>query len=591
MAATLAPGFGHAFNQLAVVCQLKEQQGSPLSAVALYWYTRSLLVTVDPFTTAKSNLARLLASNHEWLKEEADTKDKSKSALTRRFLGMFVDLHFHLFQGVENETHSEIFEQIGTVMERFHALLEISAFGDALLCRLVVIHAFSECYLDRPNGSPSALTMVMARLATYRFGICLADRLMVGLSKISEGKMPSSVRLLLPVLLVAEYTKSVTMPRSDNPDVTETLESARRMFWTKMIEIWNKVGRMVSPDVQTSTTEELKAFLDLRGFGPFGFLPICEGGLLSEEDALQELLQVGKKDRPNETASTSTSTGASTDQGRLKLARLMQLASKLVVDKEGTIGQHIDKDDDGNIVWIGDEELEGASANENDSSVSMDVEPQEENLLVYKADSHGGPALLVPSMLLQQDDVNESHGMADAFNKPPTPDNQDHSVTDERLPVFDATPFNLQSVDTPLAIPQPTEPAMGNLASRSAFGDSHSGVRMPPGLRPPNGILPPPPGFASTHAPTPVEHQPETIGEALRLYGNQMRTSNPFADPSPGISDAFPYSGAPAAGNSHFLGNNDDPMSVEGTSLLGSGLLNSLWMEDGTGKTKNPFTT
>jgi len=588
MAATLAPGFGHAFNQLAVVCQLKEQQGSPLSAVALFWYTRSLLVTVDPFTTAKSNLRRLLASNHEWLQGQTDTKDKSKSALTRRFLGMFVDLHFRLFEGVESDIHSEILEQTNTVMERFRALLEISAFGDALLCRLVVIHAFSECFLDRPNGAPSTLTMVTARVATYHFGICLADRLMVGLSKVAEGKLPSSVRLLLPVLLVAEYTKSVAMPHTENADATQTLDTARRMFWGKMIEIWNKVNRMVTPDVKKTTTEELKAFLELRGFGPFGFLPVCEGGLLSEGDALQELLQVGKKDRPNETASTSTSGGASTDQGRLKLARLMQLANTLVADNEGIIGQHVVVGVDDNIVWIEDDSPEDV----NDLSDDMDVEPQEENVLVYKTDSHGGPALLVPSMLLQQKDVKEGGAMTSTPKKSPSPDNQDQSVISERLPVFDATPVNLQIVDTPLAIPQPTEPDMGNLANRPAFADSYSGVRMPPGLGPSSGMLPPPPGFTSAPAPPPLEHQPETIGEALRLYGNQMQTSNPFAGASPGISNTFPYSDPPSAGNSNFLGNNnDDPMSVEGTSLLGSGLLNSLWMDDGSGKTKNPFTT
>ena len=586
MASTLAPGFGHAFNQLAVVCQLKEQQGSPLSAVALYWYTRSLLVAIDPFTTAKANLARLLSSNHEWLKGQTDTRDRSKSAQTRRFLGMFVDLHFRLFQGVDDVTLSFLLEQMDTVMEHFRALLEISAFGDALLCRLVVIHAFSECYLDRPNGSPSALTMVMARVATYRLGICLADRVMVGLSKVAEGKMPSSVRLLLPVLLVAEYTASVTMPQTDNPDATQTLESVRRMFWGGMIAIWNKVDRLVTPDMKTATTEELDAFLDLRGFGPFGFLPPCEGGLLSEEDALYELLQAGKKDKPNETASTSTNGGTSTDQGRLKLARLLQLANNLVTDNEGTVGQHIGKDNDGNIIWT-EEEAEDT----NDFSVPMDVEPQEKNVLVYKTGSDGGPALLVPGMMLQQEGAEEDVTTVTTPNKSAMlPDNQVQSVASKRLPVFDLAPVNQQNVDTPLAIPQPTEASMGNLANATVFGNSNSGVHMPPGLGPSSGLLPPPPGFA-TPAPLPPGQQPETIGEALRLYGNQMQTSNPFAGPPPGLSNAFPYSAPPAAGDSNFLGSNDDPMSVEGTSWLGSGLLNSLWMDDGSGKTKNPFAT
>lgn len=590
MASRLAPGFGHAFNQLAVVCQLKEKQGSPLSAVALYWYARSLLVTVDPFTTAKANLARLLASNHEWLKNQTDTKDRSKSAQTRRFLGMFVDLHFHLFQGISVASYSDVMDQIDTVMGRFRSLLEISAFGDALLCRLVVIHTFSECYLDRPNGSPSALTMVMARVATYRLGICLAERVMVGLNKVAEGKMPSSVRLLLPVLLVAEYTASLTMPPTDNTDASETLEHARRTFWGGMIALWNKVDGMVSSDTMAAANEELKAFLDLRGFGPFGFLPSCENGLLSDEDALHELLQVGKKEKHNETASTSTSGGTSTDQGRFKLARLLKLADKLVKDKEGAVGRHIDKDDEGIIAWIegGCEEKE---ENADDFSVPMEVEPEDENVLVYKSGSDGGPALLVPGMLLQPEATDDGAETTIPLKKSAmSPDNQDQSVASDKLPVFDATPANLQDIENPLAFPQPTEPVMGNATTGSAFGNSNSKMRTPPGLEPPSGSLPPPPGFTSSALAPPG--QPETIGEALRLYGNQMQTSNPFAPP--GLSNAFPYSAPPAAGGPNFLGDNEgngDPMSVEGSSLLGSGLLNSLWMDDSTGKTKNPFAT
>ena len=328
-------------------------------------------------------------------------------------------------------------------------------------------------------------------------------------------------------------------------------------------------------------------------------------GLLSDEEALQELMQgsnSSKKDKSNETASTSTTSGggAATDQGRLKLVRLLRLADKLVADKEGTVGQLIDKDATGSFVWAQEEQEQEEETN--DVVVPMDVEPsRDENMLVYKTGADGGPALLVPGMFLQQDAPEETVAVTKKLSM--SPDNQDQSVASERLPVFDATPVNLQTTGTPLAVPHPTEPGMGAPSGATAFG-ALSGVRLPRGLQAGggssgsggggSGLLPPPPGFASPAPPPPstVEHQPETLAESMRMYGHQlqMETANPFANPPPGLSNAFTFSApAPAVNPSSFLGS--DPMSAEGTSLLDSGLLNSLWMDDPNAKTKNPFAT
>lgn len=58
-------GHGHAYNQLAVVCQSKDKNQQ--IAVALSWYTRALSAVTDPFETANPYVQRLLQENQEWL--------------------------------------------------------------------------------------------------------------------------------------------------------------------------------------------------------------------------------------------------------------------------------------------------------------------------------------------------------------------------------------------------------------------------------------------------------------------------------------------------------------------------------------------
>ena len=76
----LAPGRGNPYNQLAVVAQLSDQTAQhtarPLTAVALYWYARSLLAVDEPFGTSKSNVERLFAMNREWVEKNACASDR-----------------------------------------------------------------------------------------------------------------------------------------------------------------------------------------------------------------------------------------------------------------------------------------------------------------------------------------------------------------------------------------------------------------------------------------------------------------------------------------------------------------------------------
>jgi hypothetical protein len=693
MAASLAPGHGHAYNQLAVLCQQHPPSsspptrgtksggdsaaggGPPYAAVAFYWYARALLVTTnDPFSIAVDNLTRLLQSNHTWVMEQPPQNSTTRTSTatattvssqpdTRRFLAMWVDLHYSFYQ-CNDDKMDEILHQIDTVMD--HLTTTASALGDALLCRLVTIHVFSECFLDRPNGVPSSLMMTLARIATYQLGIRLVDQVRQGWTKASTGssstgggssnmptKIPSSVRLL-PIWLLAAYTSRISMPSTDHDGAAAALETARTRFWRG----WLAMVQTVEPWVRSSMKEQmrndmndddddddnessiltsmgkLKSLVELRGFGPFAsFLPkaIDNDGYLSPAQAcetLQSETSSGKSaatGRISETASTTTShstTENNKDTGRLKMMGLVHLADQLVEDTDGLVGRRIVRErDTGTLVWKDMEGLQNDSNYDDDgAAIPMDedspvdrgqaeatVEMEEENVLEYKAGADGGPALLVPTMLLQKE---ITHEVVKATSPPTVQKSPANSEASENLlPVFDATPVNLHETTVPLSVPQPTDPAA---VAAPAFHSVTAGIRLPPpGMEPVTTNLPPPPGFGQpapvartadalpsvmlgqSHLPTPTQ-QPETLGEAMRLYGQQLQqqTSNPFANPLPptatGFTEAFPYS-ASAPAPSDFWGSTSDPSA--GVSLLDSGLLKSLWTGDSSSKSRNPFAT
>ena len=657
MAATLAPGRGQAFNQLAVLCQLKEKEGSPLSAVALYWYTRALLVSQEPFVTAKSNLTRLFASNHQWLQEERKdgpgdiTKDPQSFSSKRRFLGMFVDLHYQFFQGMGNDTTTNTFDaitkrlqQIKTVMDCLPSFLQASSFSDALLVKLIVIHSFSECFVDRERDSLLELNMVLARVATYALGLCLTEQVRQSFSQQGH-KLATKMKLLLPILLLARFTDHVPMLTTEYSQAQQALEDARQAFWKSMAVLWNQLRAKVAPAEYLSYSAEsdeteLAAFLELREFGPYKFLPSCQGGLLSEEEALQELLQqhatiVGPpKDgqKINETASTgatSTSGAAVADQRRLKVVQLLQLAETIAHKADGEVGKCIGKTVNGDFVWLGPSDNDSIADNNNMMEAADEDETREgfepmhvdsdreeqneaptgaipEDVLVYKKGPGGGPALLVPNLLLQQNVTEEAQVEAreppQNMDVDPTTATFGKSATPDPLPVFVASPVNRQPTETPLVVPHPKDPPVVP-AGAPAF-TSVAGVTLPPpGLGPSNnnGLVSPPPGFGSvvtTHPAPPTQptqlstnlglDRPETIGEALRLYGSQMhtQTANPFVTPPAGLTGAFPYAAPANNSTTNLFG--DDAMSTE-TALLDSGLLKSLWMDDPKSKSSNPF--
>jgi len=319
IAATLGPGFGHAYNQLGVLCQQPKNESSQTSpppvAVTLYWYARALSVKWHPSPGTRPNMQRLLKQNRQWLLSRRQEQHQntqsgapamptmSKSDQTRLFLSQFVDLQSHFVNGVQ-EKPADFERQLGDVTTALRSLLDQSALGDALLCKLVAILAFSECYKDRellcrPNAidvtapekekNPrnikriSRLTWTLARSSSFAVGTALCDRVIALLSKLTTGDsdsnrnsgsggnndrppkvLPPSVRILLPLLLMTEYLHShpdfplpsssaesngsLDADRMDTDDYNDDYENdvplgeLYNTYWSKVVQALNMLS-------------------------------------------------------------------------------------------------------------------------------------------------------------------------------------------------------------------------------------------------------------------------------------------------------------------------------------------------------------
>jgi hypothetical protein len=206
----LGPAYGHAYNQLAVIYQTKDTVSSSTSIstptsspnknqnnaiTTVYWYTRSLGATQEPFVTAASNLLRLFESNRQWLQQEQSQNKKillrpgstnhhkkkddgsdpmpsakvvstNQSNMSRLCLSNFVDLQYTFYTVAKDDTmkqeHSNVpnlpslTNQIRTTIAMMQELLNNSSLSDSLLCKLITIMAFMEYHCHHNNDVDSS---------------------------------------------------------------------------------------------------------------------------------------------------------------------------------------------------------------------------------------------------------------------------------------------------------------------------------------------------------------------------------------------------------------------------------------------------
>lgn len=710
-AAHLGPCSGHAYNQLAVVCQVKDSSGSSgtassasdathrsAAAVTVYWYARSLGAAREPFTTAASNLHRLFVGNREWLQLQQQKQHAAGTVVlagtaSRLFLAQFVDLQYTLFAFTSTSPTTtttttdptasttaaaatlisdQFYNHLGEAATAFQELLKSSAFGDSLLCKLVTVMAFSQFHCgqkqQQQQQQSSAAGVVAARTATLEFGQCLAERVASILeSKKSKppGQQPPSVpsvRVLMPLLLLTEYLLLHNNNSNDDDIDTTTIErvakdrytTAVRSFWKSVIGVFNLLQPLLDfpsdDDDYGDGSKQLKEYQELRGFAPFeAFLKdgsITDAGYLSDA-ATAELLEVdnGGNNSTQESSTRSnsqvTNLSSSEDAAHAKLRRFVGLRPKLlalsssslfgscmiriranplnnslelVIDADVRMQDYDDDDGGDEIAHMSDSNDREAVVMDDDIDIDdkhddFDIDDKHDDVLVYKQNEAGGPALLVPGALLQSRASEPAVNLTGVATGSELPVNtaatllqQEQSIGNEQMPYVQPSSYSfngLMNQQDPVGVPLVgfavlPPPGFGQ-QQQQHHQESVSmlqGGHLPSLSAPPSVALAPGYfqnlGFADTAMTTRIP----TIGESYHLFGgpSALQTANPFATdsmPSFGIGS---FAVPPRDGD--FLPN-QDAMGLNGTTLLDSGLLSTLLMDDSPRKapTKNPFAT
>ena len=259
-------GMGNPYNQLAVVAQ---SGAEPLTAVALYFYARSLQAVDFPFETSRQNIVRLFEQNRKWLgdhdrdgrargggarggttrgivdvgggsglsrKEQKEMLNREQRAANRKALCRLADLQWDFFRGVSlgdggdgRVGLNDLVAKMTGLVETFAGLTSNSAFSEGLLCKLVSILAFTT--LGAANeGKPCNAAGIDARNAKdpkfdegelmanqalafsffLRFASLLARHTREALVKKGGGGAKlGSVKTLPPLLLCLGFVDSV----------------------------------------------------------------------------------------------------------------------------------------------------------------------------------------------------------------------------------------------------------------------------------------------------------------------------------------------------------------------------------------------
>jgi tetratricopeptide (TPR) repeat protein len=563
-AISLGPGQGHAYNQWAVVCQMQQQD-----VLALYGYARSLAAT-HVFETSRNNLKLLLQENQKNIStknalENVTTSSVqiklSKSAQTKQFLEHFIDMHYQLLYW--NDEKSQDFKEktMKTTMDIFASLLHQSALGDSLLCKLVMIQAFTE----------SSSKLSQARMTTLLMGHCIVQRINTSLQ--GKQSLPSTIRLLMPLLLLLEYIAQPTNIKADDAAGSQS-DQILSDFGKGLVCLWNRLCEFGVDTKSIGNAGEIMLF---------GFLSGIAKGYIDDEEAstlVQQNPKAGLKiSQDSATANSSVNNNSalkqganSSEHGRTKIARLFYMADTIMHDDASELGRSIYKEN-GVYSWTDDK-----SVNENDDTTmieEVEIAPKENDYLVFKKNPQGGPELLVPGALLQKR-VNDIV-VSPPFKTDPVLSNLSTLTTNGKANE------NIMPRDIPNYSQQ---------VHMSNGFESHPPLQPSLHPPPPPPGLAPPPGFGAPITSIASPPRIPTVAESLLPFGgwSALQTSNPFANEATIWQPSYPSSSRfGAAPPSDVLFGGD--AAFESSLFLGSGLLNSLLMDDKAPPTNNPFAT
>jgi len=223
-ASKLSPGRGNPYNQLAVVAQ---QHVYPRTCIALYWYARALLASVEPFQTSRSNLTRLFTFNKTCIESHPLEQDKM-----RRFMADFIDFHSIFLTDKMDKQQDPDFLKNKTLplfQNTFSSLLEEQSLSDGLLVKMSAIFIFSTLYKGYKKLSFDSMII---------FAKCIASQLRSSVSKFSNvTESTPSIRMIVPLILLCEWVNTLNVvDSSEFDDFCESLASLANCLYCNIPE-------------------------------------------------------------------------------------------------------------------------------------------------------------------------------------------------------------------------------------------------------------------------------------------------------------------------------------------------------------------
>jgi Telomerase activating protein Est1. len=540
-ASKLAPSKGNPYNQLAVVAQLKETNGYPLPAMALYWYCRSLS-SYEVFETSKGNIERLFVANEKWLMNNGSSFNFSspklqealqgankeearqiKGTASRMVLSRFVSFHGHLYQKKVDNLEEDL------LIQRYREILDVNPFGDGLMIKLVVINVFSVWNAKR---NPNVFSTAFQFIIKFTSHLCqsMESILDKAQAKVEKTGKVTNLRLLGPLLLACEFISQEISCEDNLEQVLKTDECCER----QLEDFWKNIGKLSSnmsklqglcPDLKAQSDALLSIPEDFKslsmGCKPFSFLDSTKAqtshwAYVDQHEAI-EALELRVSQTQSQVTQRSKKLGISTDncdaETRIKYQRFMAIVQKhiqsgdLIETCEGTIEpaslvpnnpkNKEQKIDSANII-------EKPSSGDKVMELST-VPSYDKDVLVYKQSREGQQALLVPSELLTGEPVQ----------------NEDVTMDDgsDLLKLSDIIDKNMKEKAEQIIPPDQLDKNHGNgHEEEQTFQPNISSL---PTVRPP-------PGFHTSNAvpePLPIQSSSQSLG--IPSVDNLVTNQNP----------------------------------------------------------------
>ena len=578
-ASRLGPGVGNPYNQLAVVAFTKDTY-----CVSLYWYARSLLASHEEkmSTNSSNNLKRLFDSNRKYIHEYGRTikankptvlklpptttgtnnKKQSKAdmemiraqkqAASKSCLAYFVDLHYDFYERKEDERSMR--DKMVAVIASLESLLEVSGFGDSLLCKMVVINSFSmehaAAKMTHSRGenaiANATTTYGLTREFMYMLGSSLAQRLegllMKTLEKGNQNKPLPSVRLLLPLELLVEFVIPLwEETNNDDNNKSTFLQAAQTIFWQRLVAVGNLLqqisnrfqeenSNILSTPETSHSFANIKEYQLLKGYRPFRimndeYIASCTDGFLGPEGAKDVLGLNNLLSQSQETTTTgaSTSTAVGIEENKARLIRMLELC-QILSSSKSKAPVSTKKDKSHNVFVYNPHAAsdvdESSDNNNNTNNFADDDEDDDmtdvEDIVVQRPPRDNENVEMRPEDDIMDDEAGDVvlYQLPKNGNGPPL-----------------LVPGDLMSVSTKSAPPESSLDTIANMgtapgddtqkensASFAAFGNPASSAKSPPGQAstnvemadaagPPPASVMPPPGFFAGGGPPGLSSQ------------------------------------------------------------------------------------